>query len=107
MNLGARVYYVVRVDIGPDAAPQVRVKSGTLVSRHEDVAALIVGTPCNPHPSEGAVTILRGVTMFADKAEADAQAFGTANRLIVNFKFKAVDVFYSDGQTHQLYAKGS
>jgi hypothetical protein len=102
MKLGARVFWVNRVDMGNGQPPQVRVQSGTLLSVQEDVATVIEGTPVRMHPDKGPVTVLRGVMLYPDCKDADAFAFGLANRLIVNFRFKAVDVWYANGQSHQL-----
>lgn len=107
MRLGSRVYWVTRVDLGSENPPQVRVWSGTLLCQVEDVSAVIEGTTVRPHPDSGVTTLLRGVMLYADPKDADAFAFGTANRLIVNFKFKAVDVWYANGSTHQLTERKS
>lgn len=102
MKLGARVFWVIRVDMGGGQPPQVRVRSGTLLSVQDDVATVIEGSPVRMHPDEGPLTVLRGVMLYTDGKDADAYAFGLANRLILNFKFKAVDVWCTNGQTHQL-----
>lgn len=94
-RLGDRVYWVEHErPPGKDAA--VSVRSGRYLAREGARAAVDTS---DTDPARPVTYLPEGVPYFADRADADTFAFGTACRLLANFRYESVRVAGTNGES--------